>query len=107
MEEAARKQTGNENVPVPQAQTSRSAQEYWRCAGPYKPQTCRFKNEACNLCGETGQIRRTCRMAEQLSGRDQYVDQTRYDNAAVNYTANEQLEPEKDSDYMMLGGINS
>ena len=45
-------------------------------------------------------------MAKQLSGRVQYVDQTRYDNATVNYTDNEQLEPEKDSNYMMFGGIN-
>ena len=70
------------------------------------PQTCIFKNEACNLCGKTGHVRRTCRMAKQLSGRVQYVDQTRYDNATVNYTDNEQLEPEHDSDYMMFGGIN-
>ena len=32
------------------------------------------------------------------------MDQTRYDDT-VN-TDNEQLEPEEDSDYMMLGGIN-
>ena len=43
-------------------------------------------------------------MAKQQSGRAQYVDQTRYDDT-VN-TVNEQLEPEEDNDYRMLGGIN-
>ena len=102
----ARKQNGNERVPVPQVHTSRSAQDCWRCAGPHKPQTCRFKNEACNLCVKTAHIRRTCRMVKQFSGRAQYVDEARYDNAAVNYTENEQLEPEEENHYMMLGGIN-
>ena len=68
------------------------------CAGPHKPQTCRFKIEACNLCEKTGHIRRTYRMAKQLSGKVQYVDQTRYDNTTVNYTDNEQLKSEEDSD---------
>ena len=58
------------------------------------------------MCGKTGHIQRTYRMAKQLSGGAQHVDQTQYDDATVNYTDDEQLEPEENSDHMIFLGIN-